>query len=761
MAELSQRSVDPRYELVHTDESTLHDPLNKHAATHNITPGFESDSSGRRRGTLSLFRWRIAALLRKARLQGVLIAFQSTREWVHRVQETPIVKDRLAATLTAMIHLPAVAGVITLSFYIWKNYYIGKELQGAPNHDIEKKLGIQFAAKLMELFITLSLSSILFAMVRHEFTIGEGVPYGALVAGQQITEISFLWSTEFFTIVTGKFSRIWKKLAFITVAFLFTILAFGASSLSATVMMPQEGDWAAGGSLIWANATPAEIFPGILTENNTVGSVCNTTGDNRCPSWEWEVLNQQLISKLSTSSQVVDGLLGPRPPRNIVLSGLKTLVKMTVDVRETWRNNNSPNHTVASMPHFVPSDACVLSSLHWEEASVLASETGKHRYSYYTKIEHQLNAPMPITFTKCQRSSMDSDDIQAPSFPDFRSFDYPAVSVTNDDIASWMNETLPDLESPEVMWFNLDSAWSGNASVGVVVAVPTNSSSKSVDVYGCMIDARFVGATITGDAVALMSQGVPAFSDALATSLAGSWIRSPTYGSRVYLQPSFAQYLNPLDSKANRTIVHEMILTSGVWTSDGKGSRSARHVEAILAVLATNGLGRSAPNVSAITKLSDPQAKDWWKKFMPQNGKVFGPGGSPYAVSSEDKARLYGMEMQTWITGYAFADNSLTMRAAMAVFYVYVLVVVVFSIWSIWSGITSSSWESVPELLSLSLADQASAEKSGMRDPEESAPMDFMKENYCIAAEGSKLRLRTTHGTVPFENRIKPNKSYD
>lgn len=749
MTEPSPRAVHAQYEMVHTD-----DPLNKQANA-SVTNGFEPSRSGRR-GTLSLFKWRIAALLSKARLQGVLVPFRSSREWVHRVQETPIVKDRLAATLTALIHLPAVAGVITLSFYIWKNYYIGKELQGAPNHDVEKKLGIQLAAKLMELFITLSLSSILFAMIRHEFTIGEGVPYGALVAGQQITEISFLWSKEFFTMVTGKFSRLWKKLAFIFVAFVFTILAFGASSLSATVMMPQEGDWEAGGSLIWANATYADVFPGTLTSNNTIGSACNVTGNNRCPSWDWEVLNQQLISRLPTSSQIIDGLLGPRPPRNVVLSGLKTLVKMTVDVRETWRNNNSPNHTVASMPHFVPSDACVFSSLHWEEASVLASETGNYRYSYYTKLEHRLTAPMPITFTKCQRASMDSDDIQAPSFPDFRSFDYPAVNVTNDDIASWMNETLPGLESPEVLWFNLDSAWAGNASIGVVVAVPTNQSSKSVDVYGCMIDARFVSSTITGDAVALMSEGVPAFSDALATSLDGSWIRSPTYGSRVYLEPSFAQYLNPLDADANRTVVHEMMLTSGVWTSDGKGSRSSRHLEAILGVLATNGLSRSAPNASAITKLSNTASSDWWKEFMPQNGKVFGPGGSPYDVSDEDKANYFGMEMETWITGYAFADNSLTMRAAMAVFYVYVFVVVVFSAWSIWTGITSSSWESVPELLSLALADQASSSKAGMRDPD-----DFMKENYCIATEGSTLRLRSTHGTVPIENRVKPNESYD
>ncbi|KAF7546527.1 hypothetical protein G7Z17_g8366 [Cylindrodendrum hubeiense] len=764
MADNTAKTIDPHYELVSAEDHGPHEPLKNQYTPHdadsarnsskNNLAGFDSDSPKRSRRTFSRLKWRITALLSKFRLQGALVPFRSTRAWMQRNEEVPIVKDRIAALLTTLIHIPAIAGVITLSFYIFKNYYIGKELQGPPNYDIEKKLGIQFAAKLMELFIVLSLSSILFAMIRHEFIIGEGVPYGALVAGQQITDISFLWSKEFLTVLTGKFSRFWKKLAFIVTIFIFTILALGASSLSATVMMPQEGDWRAGGSLIWSNSTYDEIFPLILSENNTIGSACNVTGNSLCPSWEWDVLEHQLVAKLPTSSRIVDGIIGPRPPRNVVLSGATTLSKLFIDVREKVFNRNSPNHTVASMPHFVPSDACVLSSLDWELASDAASKTGNYRFNLYSKIQHLLTAPQPMTHTRCHRSSMNADDLTEPSFPDFRSWEYPTINITSDDITDWMSETLPDLETPEVFWFSPESDMAANASVGVIVAVPTDDTDQPIDVYGCMIDARWVSATLTGDAVSLLSEGYPAFSDALATSLGGSWILSPTYGQKTQIQPSFAKYLNPFDSRSNHTVIHEMLLTSGIWTSKGSGSRSEKHLEAILGVLATNGLARSAPNTSAITTLADPSG-EWWKNFMPQNGKVFGPGGNPYAITTEDQAKYFGTEMETWLTGYAFADNSLTMLGAMGVFYVYVAFVVAFSIWSIWTGITSSSWESVPELLALSLTEQDAAQK--MRSLDEDA---FMKENYCIAVEDNQLRLRTTQGSVPMENRVKPNEFY-
>ncbi|UZP38723.1 hypothetical protein NXS19_006539 [Fusarium pseudograminearum] len=304
-------SSQTRYEPVNPDENVPH-------------PSSQPTSAGHGKGNVTLFSteslegqgtkvkpegWRLKTILKKWRIQILDVSARKKRN-----RQVPIVKDRLTAILAALVHLPAISGIIVLSFYIFKNYYVGKELEGIPNYDVEKKLGIQLAAKLMEMFIVLSLNAIVFSMIRHEFTIGQSVPYGALVAGQQISEISFLWSQEFFSILGGKFSQTWKKIGFVLTVFVCTIMALGASSLSAVAMMPQEGDWRAGGSFVYFNGTREEMFPAVVTEAHTIGSACNVTGNELCPSWQWDVINTQLISKIRLSGELNNGIFIRRPP---------------------------------------------------------------------------------------------------------------------------------------------------------------------------------------------------------------------------------------------------------------------------------------------------------------------------------------------------------------------------------------------------------------------------------------------------------------
>ncbi|KAG8672476.1 hypothetical protein FPOAC2_05868 [Fusarium poae] len=754
MTENSTPTSQPCYEPVDSDEQASY-PLTR------------PTSAGHGKGNIALFSaerleqqaargkpdgWRLNTILKKWRMQILDVSARKRRK-----RQVPIVKDRFTAILAALVHLPAIAGIVILSFYIFKNYYVGKELEGKPNYDVEKKLGIQIAAKLMEMFIVLSLNAIVFSMIRHEFTTGQSVPYGALVAGQQISEISFLWSEEFFSILKGKFSQTWKKIGFILTVFVCTIMALGASSLSAVAMMPQEGDWRAGGSFVYFNGTREEMFPTVVTEEHTIGSACNVTGNKLCPSWQWDVINSQLVSNIRLSGEVDNGLFIRRPPNEILVAGYSsTLVNLAVDIREKWFNLNSPNHTVARMPHLGPAEACVTTSLHWEQAADDSANRRQTRFNNFQKVTHKLTAPMPITNTRCELTSVRDAKTKTLLFPDFVTYPPASLEVKRDFISDWLSDTLSDLKKPEVLWF--DSApVIANTSAGVLVAVPSDKSKGIADVYGCMIDARWVTTDLSGDAVALTSKGYPPFSGPIATSLGGSWIGNPGYGQRVHLAPSFAKYLNPLDTGSNRTIIHEMLINSGVWRPDGEGSKSAAHLEAIIGALAANGLARSNPNISAITTLADPDG-EWWKSFMPQDSKVFGAGGSPYAVSDEEKKRFFGTEMETWVTGFAFADNSLTMRGAMAVFYVYALLVIAYSMWSIWSGITSSSWESVPDLLALALADRESRLNSANLS---SGSLDIMKENFCISVDGSTLRLGSTNGLVAPENRVKPNEVYN
>jgi hypothetical protein len=93
----------------------------------------------------------------------------------------------------------------------WHEYYIGGELAGPVGYDKENFLGLQFAAKLHEIFMLESLSIVVFTLVPCQLAPGEGVPLGSLPAALEISNIWFFCSKEFCYILVGRFSKIWKK----------------------------------------------------------------------------------------------------------------------------------------------------------------------------------------------------------------------------------------------------------------------------------------------------------------------------------------------------------------------------------------------------------------------------------------------------------------------------------------------------------------------------------------------------------------------
>jgi hypothetical protein len=94
--------------------------------------------------------------------------------------------------LAALVHLPPIVGTLVIAWFVWHEYYIGGELAGAVGYDKEKFLGLQFAAKLHELFILGSLSTTVFTLVRHELALSKGVPFSSLSAGLDFQHLILL-----------------------------------------------------------------------------------------------------------------------------------------------------------------------------------------------------------------------------------------------------------------------------------------------------------------------------------------------------------------------------------------------------------------------------------------------------------------------------------------------------------------------------------------------------------------------------------------
>ena len=162
-------------------------------------------------------------------------------------------QNRTKALLHSLIH------VIPVGVALWEivlncyTYYVGS---------IEyNQVYYQFGAKAHEMTIQASLAAIIFSYVRHEMALGQGLPFGALFSGLQVSQISYLWSMEFWGSVSSNHLPIRRRLGLLVITLLAFILAAATGPSSAILLIPRLDYWPAGSTDIWINATAAEIWP--------------------------------------------------------------------------------------------------------------------------------------------------------------------------------------------------------------------------------------------------------------------------------------------------------------------------------------------------------------------------------------------------------------------------------------------------------------------------------------------------------------------
>lgn len=123
-------------------------------------------------------------------------------------------------------------------------------------------LALQFAAKLHELLMLSSLGEILFSETVKQLVFGDGLPLGAIAAGLQFDQISYLWSKEFRATSCATFKR---KYLIIPAIIICTLLGVSIGPSSATAIKPTLGDWPAGETSFWLNRTAQELWHSTLS----------------------------------------------------------------------------------------------------------------------------------------------------------------------------------------------------------------------------------------------------------------------------------------------------------------------------------------------------------------------------------------------------------------------------------------------------------------------------------------------------------------
>jgi hypothetical protein len=213
-------------------------------------------ATSRRRG--SKFRdW-----LRQARLQLLLFDFLRFKSSKFRTERRKIAMyhSQRMATLHTFFHLIPLSGAIALLALHWTRYW--------TSNDPPDSTSLQFVAKLHELLMQFSIVEVTLCVIRTEAIHGF-VPLGALSGIVQTTQLSYLWSLDFLSIITSSTLRGWRKFMFVVVIPALLALTALVGPSSAVLMIPRPGS----SDVVWVvtrylNHSLETLYPSYLDKSH-------------------------------------------------------------------------------------------------------------------------------------------------------------------------------------------------------------------------------------------------------------------------------------------------------------------------------------------------------------------------------------------------------------------------------------------------------------------------------------------------------------
>ena len=162
-------------------------------------------------------------------------------------------RSRRTALLRALIHLLPISVALWEIILNWNTYFVGYNVYNLAYY--------QFGAKIHEIAIQASLSAVIFSYVRYELLLGDGIPFGALFSGLQMSQASFLWSMEFWGALSSKNVSLKSRLRLLSILTASIFLAIVAGPSSAVLLIPRLDYWPAGSTNIWVNETYESLWP--------------------------------------------------------------------------------------------------------------------------------------------------------------------------------------------------------------------------------------------------------------------------------------------------------------------------------------------------------------------------------------------------------------------------------------------------------------------------------------------------------------------
>ena len=212
------------------------------------------------RGSWTIFEDGSKVLFRALGLNLIVVGLRSLQHLtVGKGYDEPtkiaIRESRRIALLRALIHIVPVGVALWEIIFNWNTYYVGSNVQNQALY--------QFCAKLHEMTAQASIAAVVFSYVRYEMSLGQGLPFGALFSGLQISQASYLWSMEFWASINSTNLSLRRKIGMAAIIIVAILLAATVGPSSAILLIPRLEYWPAGSTDIWINVTSSELWPDV------------------------------------------------------------------------------------------------------------------------------------------------------------------------------------------------------------------------------------------------------------------------------------------------------------------------------------------------------------------------------------------------------------------------------------------------------------------------------------------------------------------
>jgi hypothetical protein len=263
-----------------------------------------------------------------------VISQGAAHDFTHVVEEPKIAveQDRGSVILRHSLHvIPTLISIGVLSLSLAEVYFCDLGFQGL--NSILK--GFQFAAKFHEILLTASLSAIVLHRIRYELAAANGVHFGFITSGYQLSSVSYLFTSAFWSAAMAQ--RRYKSTVRVPLACLLMVaiaLTALAGPSSAIAMIPELEWWpypnAFSGTkgLTFINRAYTDLWPPVISASMVAD--CSTNSQkfaveysSSCPSsgfrdiydWASGYMNQQVLPNITRLNDgEVSRYLSATPP---------------------------------------------------------------------------------------------------------------------------------------------------------------------------------------------------------------------------------------------------------------------------------------------------------------------------------------------------------------------------------------------------------------------------------------------------------------